>query len=166
MSLCPCAHWKFARGQGNLIIIKIQLDGANNGMACNFRQWPGQPAYTTSYTSTGGYSRDSINERNMRGWKQGFTCNRVLGESRGLSRDDYRLDFNVLDGDNEPALPSTAGGNPTSQLTAGMGAGKTWYHREGKFSFSVLNIGAAACSRSPLYPTYTEWGSECCTRIE
>ena len=148
-----------AESKGNLMVLKIEMDADNLMFGCNFRQMPGQPGTTTRMGEDGGFTRDrSMNSYLLRGWIQGFTCMRVDGESRRLSRNDLRIDFNVLDGDYPDALPESAGQDPESQSTVGLGAGKTWYHREGKFSFSVLNIGPSACSRSPLYPVYDEYG--------
>ena len=43
-------------------------------------------------------------------------------------------------------------------MNPGLTAGKTWYHREGGFAVSVLDLGPSACATAPLYPVYREWG--------
>ena len=101
-----------AESKGNLIMLKFEMNGANEAYACDFRAFSGQPTSGTSLNAGGGFSRDrGFTTDDVRGWKAGLTCNFINGESRGLDRNDYRIDFNVLDGDNPTCLPTSAGGD-------------------------------------------------------
>ena len=109
-----------------------------------------------TYGKDGGFGRDAAKggaTQYIRRWKSGLSCLYSQGASKSLDRDDFRLDMNVIDGDIESALPSSAGGEPAATTSAGLAAGKTWFSTEGGFSISVLNLGADACDTAPFYPT-------------
>ena len=140
----------------------VTADGTTQehvSIGCQYRQWPGAPGGESAKKGRdGAWGRDSGAWKDRRYVKSGLSCNRNTGAGRGLSRTDWRIDFNIIDGDIESTLPSSAGSDPAGNSNVGLGTGKTWYHPDGQFSISVLNMGWSACDAATMYPLYDEWG--------
>ena len=100
---------------------------------CMFRQWPGSPGGDSRKGGVdGAWGRDDQEDKDRRYIKNGLSCLRSMGNSKSLQRADFRVDFNVLDGDIESTLPTSAGGDPAGNSNVGLSPGKTWYHPLGK----------------------------------
>ena len=123
---CACHATDRAESKGKLKLLIFDLDGADKFFLCSFRMWPGAPGTTTKYGIQGGFGREKLDRRGeLRYWKQGFTCNLNLGTGYGLGRADFRVDMNIIDGEYEDVLPSSAGGDP-ALTTAGCARGRGW----------------------------------------
>ena len=138
--------------KGRMMMLIFELEGTDVLLACDFRLWSGNPATRTKYGEDGAFGTDELGRKgSYRGYKQGLTCTRNYGPGYRLSREDARVDFNILDGDITDTLPTSAGGDPSDDsMNVALQPGKTWYHVEGGFSISVLNVGPNACDQAPL----------------
>ena len=160
MSLYPIDR---AESKGNLMMLVFEESNTNVdkllNFVCVFRQWPGHPGGESKLGGRdGAWGRDDNKDKDRRYIKNGLSCLRSMGNSKSLSREDFRIDFNVLDGDIVETLPSSAGGDPAGNSNVGLSPGKTWYHPFGKWSISVLNMGPDSCDKETAYPLYDEWG--------
>ena len=158
-----------SKGNLMMLVFEEQTTAEALSIGCQFRQWPGAPGGpSASRGRDGAWGRDGTSFKDRRYVKNGLSCNRNTGSSKGLTRADWRIDFNVIDGETPSTLPSSAGANPAGNSNVGLHPGKTWYHPDGKYSISVLNMGPGACAKPTVYPLWDEWGNGAfeCIRVK